>query len=535
MRGKPRGKRYQAILRELAALDAAPDASTHEQLTSWQQVRARDAQSFVRQGGQLGAEVRHAPQAIWLDTDPAAARRGLCTGLALAWALEPGAATLLDNLFSTAAHPTDPAARQFRQAIEQLHQAANLGAAGAPLAAITNWDQAVDHLAAQSGERALLIHVGNHSVALAARPEVHATQFAFFDPNAGVWHRITDPARLKAALNSHFTPERLQQYASDGQISAIEVQTPAAASQPAWQRARTPLELTVTRLIRQDQQQGALLIGARRVSRAELYRLGATRHGHTSQPDTDWSDPAALRLPARSTAGQRTLLVSGSGLRLYGAWRTLSGAMDNHHQGRMRDAAIDLGGFAAEFAGEATEHGAARLGDFLQHTLDAPHHRRPRRTGTGAQQTRADDQQDALFQGGMATAGALTGLSLAIAAAAGASSALLGPIGLGLGVALLAAGQIYAAAGPASARSRPWPNSLQWPAQWPVPSCFEENSQAIAYFSFLARAGIEYTAVALRRTVSRFVKRAWCGSNRETRCHLLWAYLHAAAARYPLA
>ena len=160
----------------------SPIASTStglQHLLPWRTIRDQIAQPFGTQGRKLKARVRHAPQAIWLDTDPAATRLGRCNGLALAWALAPDSPAVLDNLFTAAAHPAAPAAQAFRLAIDQLHAPA---ADRAPLPSIQSLPQAIDHLMSQPGERALLIHIGNHSVALAAHGAGDATRLAFFRP-----------------------------------------------------------------------------------------------------------------------------------------------------------------------------------------------------------------------------------------------------------------------------------------------------------------------------------------------------------------
>ena len=463
-----------------------PGSSRQQSLLPWYEVRDTLAPAFAEQGRALGATVRHAPQAIWLDRDSIEVRRGRCAGLALAWAHEPQSPTLLDNLFSAAAQSEDPASIQFRLDIDHLPLG---GASSGALDGIGSWAQAIDHLASGTDRRGLLIDVGNHRVALAAMGAGAATRYAFFDPNAGVWSDVDNPAHLRFALEAHFTVELRRHYAWDGHLRVFAVTVPTdAVTREALQRVSQPLLSQGQQLAQQDQRLGPVVVGATRVTRQELVLLGASLAGQPLCADSDWSRPDLIRLPKPgadsdvTTPGGRTLgrgaramLVSGSGLRLYGAYRNLSGAVEQFSLGQGSAAAIDLGGFAAEWVGEATERGVARLGLLLQRGMT----RAVAGVGTGvlalgrvlargagvignlltlpfdlysaitqfsrARTLQGLERQDAQVGGSLASIGAGGGLLLAIAAAAGASGAALGPIGLAFGAALLAAGQIYSA------------------------------------------------------------------------------------------
>lgn len=459
---KPIGASYRAILQKLAQLSAhsrqstfAHAAAERQQLLSWRQVLDSHAPRFSQQGHDLGAEVRQAPQAIWLDTDGAATRKGLCGGLALSYALQPSS-SIQDNVFSAAAHPDEAWSHEFRSQISRMNAPEFIQRASTRVAGVANWAQAVDYLAGQSGARALLVHVGNHSVALCANGAGADTRYDFYDPNSGVWQRIADPARFKQALTRYFSADLLSSYQAGNTLEAHAVQPLAAdsAERALWRQARAPLLPTVERLAGKDRERGPLQIGAQRLRREELFQLGA-----------DLGPTARAPAGGQLSQAQIATLVSGSGLRLAGVYRSLSSTLENFRQGRMSDGALDIGALLAEGAGEVSER---RLGTLLQQTLA--------RAGSSGGRILARSaglvgnlltlpfdlysairnlrqagmqhglaRQDSLFSGGMAAIGATSGLGLALAAAAGASLSVVGPAGLALGALMIAGSQVYAA------------------------------------------------------------------------------------------
>jgi len=474
--GKRRGAAYQAILADLDVLQTQqltpPDGYTarapRERLLSWRAVRDRVAPAFALYGHTLDAQVRHAPQAIWLDGDDAATRRGLCAGLSRAALLDAASGALLDNLFVAAAEPDDPVARQFRQDIQRL-QAGD--SQRAPLAAISSWRQAIASLSAGNGQRGAQIDLGNHSVALLADGSGAATRYTFFDPNAGAWSQVRSAEKLERALDGYFNAELRRQYGFDGRLRAFVLQAPAAgtASERALRRVNQPLLTLREQLARQDRAFGPLAIGELRVTRQELMAQGATLGGRAIGVDSDWSRLGAIRwtkLPITA--------VSGSGLRAYGVYHSLSAMLSDFRQGRSGDALRNLGEMLSEFAGEALERGSARLGGFLQQALrraSSPLARIGHGIGrwlargagmlgnlltlpfdlytaiTSFQDSASRnglERQDLLFAGSMATLGATVGLGLALAAAAGAG-AVAGPLGLAFGAVMIATAQIYSA------------------------------------------------------------------------------------------
>ena len=412
----------------------APDAPPQARLLHWPAVRERTALAFAEAGRRTGGRVHHAPQSIWLGAADEAAQRGRCTGLALAWAFDPGATTLFDNVFAAAAHPDAHAVRDFAADVDALHRLGP-GAAGARLADVSGWDQAIARLERLQGARALLVHVGNHSVALAAQGEGSGVRYAFYDPNAGAWLDIPDAAQLRLALEAHFSPELRAFYAFDGAIQAYAIRPPAEGS---------PLQAA---------------------------RLGANTALRTGER---WAG-------VRPVAGRRihsALAPVGSGLRLYGAYRALSSVRTNFQNNNEKDAAIDLAALVAEGVGEGMERGGVRLADFMSRSLKnavsgaasvgrgagrllarcagilgnlvtLPFDLYSAITGfQAAEQTRGLDRQDALFQGSMATLGAAIGLGVAVTVATSASAgvaAVAGPAGVAIGVAMVAISQLYAA------------------------------------------------------------------------------------------
>jgi len=457
-------RRMGGMSAKKAKLEPAASAPDQERLLTWREVRDTLAPAFSEQGEQLGATVRHAPQAIWLDTDSSVIRRGRCAGLALAWSLEPESNTLFDNLFTSAAHPGDAAASQFRQDIDRLQAAASSTA----LTGIDSFDQAVDYLTSHP-QQPLLLDVGNHRVALSVEGHGATARYRFFDPNAGEWARISSDSALKTALAAHFTPELCRQYAFEGRIQAFVAAPPVSdVANSVWQRARQVVLPHIEQLARQDRLSGPLALDGVYASREEWFRFGE-RIGQRAR-DTP---VGASSLPA-APRGQSALLVSGSGMRAYGAYSSVRSVVDNFQQGRPQAAAIDLGSLGSELAGEALERGIGRLGLYLQSALTNARSAAAgagqsigRLLGRGAgivatlvtlpfdlytavtsfieSKTKTGlERQDLLFSGGMATLSAAVGISLAIAAAAGAG-AVAGPVGLVFGGAMITASLIYGA------------------------------------------------------------------------------------------
>jgi Ca2+-binding RTX toxin-like protein len=412
------------------------NAPEQERLLGWDQVRHRIAVPFSEAGQSLGARVHHAPQGIWLGTVSERVQRGRCTGLALAWAFDPASTTLFDNVFAAAAHPAAPAVLAFGADIDSLHfQGA--GEAMSRLADIVTWAQAqaLTHLARQPGLRSLLIHVGNHSVALAAQGDGAEVRYAFYDPNAGAWLNIADADRMCRALDAHFTPALRALYVFNGDIRAFAVHAPATgrAVNAAWLRASSAL-----------------------------------------RSDAGWMSMRPV--PGRGL--QAAVGPAGSGLRLYGAYSALSSSFWNFKDDNYREGAIDLASLVADGVGEGVERGSAHLGAFmsrsLKHALSGAANAgrnvgRLLSRGAGmlgnlltlpfdlysavsrfqeAGQTEGLARQDALFHGSMATLGAAIGLGVAVTVAATSSAsvvAVVGPLGLAVGAVMIATTQIYAA------------------------------------------------------------------------------------------
>jgi len=438
-------------------LSHLPGPSTpRERRLSWHAIRERQAQAFSRLAEPAGARVRHAPQSIWLENDTLLRRRGLCTGLALAWTLAPAMASgvLFDNLFTAAAHPDDPSAQAFRQHISVLHQS-GFDETGSRLQDVGNWDQAVNYLASGSGESRLLVHVGNHSVGLSAHGAGEARRFAVFDPNLGLVDSIADASALRRVLDEHFTPVLRQLYQFDGSLQAHVIGVPVADSFNA------------------------------RVLQLALNPISAGDAPHPAAPSPVSGAQAGLPRATLSRV-HAGVAVAGTGLRMVGVFRSLLSIRDAIRQGNGVELGLELGNLGAQVAGEGAERGLGRLGAALQRTsLSSELQRVAQRAisvlpagmsrmsfgamvsrGAGfagnllslpfdlyfaishfgkARLLRGLARQDALFGGSMATIGAASGLLLASAMAAGASLAATGPVGLAVGAAMLVGMQIYSA------------------------------------------------------------------------------------------
>ena len=137
------------------------------------------------------------------------------------------------------------------------------------------------------------------------------------------------------------------------------------------------LESTHTRLARLDHADGGVKLGKYTFTREALYsqrgvlnRLGVTVGGQTIGANTDWSQPIALPggfiFPdtlATPQAGNPQLV--GTGMRIYGTYRAVTGSMEQFIQGNTTEGGITLAGAGSMWLSEGVERGALSLGAFF--------------------------------------------------------------------------------------------------------------------------------------------------------------------------
>ncbi|RMO65211.1 hypothetical protein ALQ38_03489 [Pseudomonas marginalis pv. marginalis] len=197
---------------------------------------------------EAGGHFTPTPQIFYLSqTRPLT--RGQCAAMSrsMANAMEQGTeATFIGNMFTAAANPTDPAARQFIQELATMQarlEAPTLFHAGKPRRQM-GYNAIVDELADAKGPKTLMISSLDHAMTAGVAGEGLNKKFFFYDPNVGV-ATFTNPEMMKRALHKVFTDKKLPVQYTTCSKDPHTLEFEVSVYDSAWKRMTSVSDKTI--------------------------------------------------------------------------------------------------------------------------------------------------------------------------------------------------------------------------------------------------------------------------------------------------